>query len=211
MNTGNKIISGIMAFILPFIAGCENVPPIKIFNDKPAVKELYAGIYLMAEAVADSLRKNFPEGLVVYLKEKNSKNDRYVSLKVSGDTLNMTVYKCPPNFSEKLQDFYLPYREHRNLFYKPGAVEILEEDYETKAELNDSNPWGIRMSEPQDYLKSWSSKATEPIIFQNGKLLQGANPKENNSSNLEDHLIRANDLLLNTLRKLTSKKRSLGN
>jgi len=179
MKKPNKIVAGIAGLILPFMSGCAS-PPLTsvpqselnpILSQESQQEGFYDEINKKTEIIIESLKKNFPEGLVVYFKEKNPVNDRYIAVKTLNDALNLIIYRCPdPKIKEKLREYYFLDKTPKKTFYSIDAVKILNENYVNKAFFHDIAPYGIRESEQEDFIKT-TNTGMEEITIKEGKLI----------------------------------------
>ncbi len=211
-----KLTSIVAGVILSFMSGCSPLskllhnpsPNPKLKPILPEIKIPYDEIEQRAKIVADSLEKNFPEGVVVKLKGYNKENDRYVVIKASKNEeriLNLTLYKFTETeiekVAEKIEAYLLQdYRDKTRIFYHKDAAEILaESEYYAMAVFNDAGINGIRRLEPEDFLMT---QGIEEITLRGGKVISEGKPDKDDES--DRRLIKSNFLYIDYLRALTS-------
>jgi len=212
-----KLISILAGIILSLTSGCsdigkfiDSIPPNPPPNPKlePIIPEKekvsYEEIGKRGNIVADSLEKNFPEGLVVYIKGNSPEQNRYVAIRVLREgarTLELTLYRTSES-NEKLKEFYLYDQDERHILYEISAQRDLEEMYDKKAFFFDVGINGLG-KEKKDYAKT-AERGKEEITLSESRLTSKGKTEENKKENLEDLWDTTNITYLSCLKSLTS-------
>jgi hypothetical protein len=219
MKKLTSIVAGVVLF---FMSGCSSLSsisssltpnqiptPYKIVDPifpKKETKIPYEEIEQREKIIADSLEKNFPNGLVICLEGKSIEEERYVVLKLEDKarTLISTFYKFPySKIKEELCDFYLFNKNNRRKFFDINAQQILEEGgYQSRMVVNDFKMNGLRESESEDYITFRNQGEKESILRKGTLTIEGELIKNENFDNL---LLESNLLLRDYLKELTSK------
>lgn len=213
-----KLTSIVAGVILLFMPGCSSLSiltPLSIPKPYDIVSPIfpeketkipYDEIKQREKIVADSLEKNFPQGVIAYLKGDTVEEDRYVVFKLADEakTLISTFYRFPsPKIKKRLEEFHLFHETDRKIFFDINAERILEEErYQSRIVINDFRMNGPKRSEQEDYIK-FSNENREERILSRGKLTkEGRLVKNKDPDNL---LLESGLLLRDYLKMFTSR------